>query len=214
MNGLNGFDQALKDMLVHEGEYALVPGDRGGETYRGIARNVWPKWSGWAAVDRVIDEHFNGERRPTVSRNVLRTRKLNKMLRETPELQSAVDFFYLENFWRANRVHEMPARVACKVFNMAVNIGRGGAGKVLQRALNSLGAGIAVDGVIGPKTIGAVKRVVDSYGNGGGTDAGEAVLVRAICRIQADYYRGIVERNPSQKKFLKGWLRRAEYMGA
>ncbi|MBX9449807.1 MAG: hypothetical protein KL787_08850, partial [Taibaiella sp.] len=26
---------------------ANVAGDRGGETYKGIARNIHPKWQGW-----------------------------------------------------------------------------------------------------------------------------------------------------------------------
>ena len=51
-----------------------------------------------------------------------------------------------------------------------------------------------MDGVIGPQTLGAANRVrLDTY-----TDA------------RCDYYRSLVSRNPKQRKFLKGWLARAE----
>ena len=40
-------------MLVNEGGMVLhtVKDDRGGQTFAGIARNSWPRWSGWAIVD-------------------------------------------------------------------------------------------------------------------------------------------------------------------
>lgn len=212
---LSNFKRALAEVLKHEGDYALVPGDRGGETYKGVARKAWPKWVGWKIIDQVISEHFNGERKPTIRRNVLRTRKLNKLLNERAELQSEVALFYLKNFWLPLRANDMPPQVGRKVFNMAVNIGTGGAGRVLQRALLSLGAKkLVVDGVIGPKTIKALIHIVDAYEIDRDKFYGVKVLIETICRVQADYYRRIVAKRPAQAKFLKGWLRRAAYMGA
>lgn len=41
-------------MIRNEGGYVLhdVPGDRGGMTYAGIARNMNPQWPGWDLIDR------------------------------------------------------------------------------------------------------------------------------------------------------------------
>ena len=44
------FLPAYEAMIRNEGGYVLhdVPGDRGGMTYAGIARNMNPQWPGWA----------------------------------------------------------------------------------------------------------------------------------------------------------------------
>jgi lysozyme family protein len=43
----------LPFVLKHEGGYANVKGDRGGETYRGISRVHNPAWIGWKTIDRI-----------------------------------------------------------------------------------------------------------------------------------------------------------------
>jgi lysozyme family protein len=45
------FDIAYKISAKHEGGWVNDPNDDGGETYRGIARNFFPKWPGWPIVD-------------------------------------------------------------------------------------------------------------------------------------------------------------------
>lgn len=47
------FRPAYERMIRDEGGYVLhnVPGDRGGQTYAGIARNMHPKWPGWTVID-------------------------------------------------------------------------------------------------------------------------------------------------------------------
>ncbi len=47
------FAEALKHTLEFEGGYANDPADRGGETFRGISRKNWPRWSGWDLIDQV-----------------------------------------------------------------------------------------------------------------------------------------------------------------
>lgn len=42
------YDRLLKPF---EGGYNLIKQDRGGETYKGIARNENPNWEGWKTVD-------------------------------------------------------------------------------------------------------------------------------------------------------------------
>lgn len=47
------FLPAFEKMIRREGGYVLhtVAGDRGGQTYAGIARNAWPQWEAWRAID-------------------------------------------------------------------------------------------------------------------------------------------------------------------
>lgn len=47
------FLPAYEAMIRNEGGYVLhnVPGDRGGMTYAGIARNMNPQWPGWPLID-------------------------------------------------------------------------------------------------------------------------------------------------------------------
>lgn len=50
---MSDFQPAYEAMIRAEGGYVLhkVPGDRGGLTYAGIARNMNPRWPGWALID-------------------------------------------------------------------------------------------------------------------------------------------------------------------
>ena len=50
----------LIDMVLkHEGGYANVSGDLGGETYRGISRKNFPSWNGWEIVDEKKPLKYN-----------------------------------------------------------------------------------------------------------------------------------------------------------
>ncbi len=48
------FIPAFDRMIRNEGGYKLtdINGDKGGQTYAGIARKRWPYWQGWAFVDQ------------------------------------------------------------------------------------------------------------------------------------------------------------------
>ena len=61
---------------------------------------------------------------------------------------------------------------------------------------DQFGVGAGVNGIIGPKTIAAANRLAF----GGDVD---------ILTHRMEYYVDIVERKPTQIKYLKGWLRRA-----
>lgn len=45
------FDKAILKVINSEGGYVNDPADKGGETYKGISRKNWPRWSGWAIID-------------------------------------------------------------------------------------------------------------------------------------------------------------------
>lgn len=115
------------------------------------------------------------------------------------DTQTATEI-YFDNFWRSV-YDKMPERTAIKVFDMAVNMGSTQAHIILQRAVNNVShAGISVDGLIGNKTITEIQSL------------NEPALLISICKEQGDFYKAIVTKNPSQKKFLKGWSFRANWL--
>ncbi len=91
------FSPAFEKMIVNEGGYVLhtVPGDRGGMTYAGIARNAWPQWSGWERIDAGTMPDAN-----------------------------AVRLFYVNHFWQPLRLTEVrDQRSAETLFDFGVNAG-------------------------------------------------------------------------------------------
>lgn len=102
------FLPAFEKMIQNEGGYKLhtVAGDRGGQTYAGIARNMHQYWQGWALIDR---GQMDGE--------------LTAMVRE----------FYRARFWDAIRGDEITDQVTAEsLFDFAVNAGQGTAVKLAQ----------------------------------------------------------------------------------
>jgi lysozyme family protein len=100
------FDPAFARMMANEGGYALtdIPGDKGGQTYAGIARKRWPDWEGWRQVDAG----------------------------ETPDTH-LVRYFYRDNFWKAIHGDAINAQgIAETLFDFAVNAGPATAVKLAQ----------------------------------------------------------------------------------
>ena len=79
------FQQALQDTLKHEGYYANHAADKGGETYRGIARNYHPAFKGWPIIDQEKARH--GGKLPLNHRIVNST------------LDAYIEQFYKAKFW-------------------------------------------------------------------------------------------------------------------
>ena len=88
------------------------------------------------------------------------------------------------------------------VFDMAVNHGPGRAIKLLQTTINKAGFGpISVDGGMGPATKAAAERAQSEMGN---------YFQNAIVEERKAFYERIIERSPSQERFRRGWMNRAE----
>jgi lysozyme family protein len=119
------FEQAFEKMIADEGGYVLhtVPGDTGGMTYAGIARNKNPNWGGWNLIDH---------------------NEINNAL-----LTSFVRAFYKTDFWDRLRGDEITNQVVAEsVFNFGVNTGMGVAVKLAQ-----LIVGATPDGAVGNVTL-------------------------------------------------------------
>lgn len=130
----------LPATLRLEGGYANVPGDKGGETYRGISRNVNPDWPGWRILDRY--------------------KPLNRGdLINDAELKTAVADFYWDNYFRNRQFdrfrYVLPALVC---FDFAVHGGYSPEG--LQKLLNNrFGTSLKIDGIIGEQSLSALNAV-------------------------------------------------------
>ena len=141
------FDEAFDITMGHEGGYVNDPNDAGGETYRGISRRYHPTWSGWNVID---------DTKPHIDHN---------------ELDPYVREFYEAHYWDRLRLDEFDDQeIAEEMFDTAVNMGVGRAGRFLQESLNylnrneSLFYDLVVDGKIGPATLAALNEIT-SHGD-------------------------------------------------
>ena len=87
------------------------------------------------------------------------------------------------------------------VYDFAVNSGPQVAIKYLQRILNGKGKNLAVDGYIGENTNSAVNSVDEKW------------LVREVQQSRAEHCDRIVDRDPKQREFIKGWFNRINDIG-
>jgi lysozyme family protein len=110
--------------------------------------------------------------------------------------QQAIEI-YFEKYWSGNRFELLPERLAIKVFDLAVNMGRNAAVTCLQRALRAAGTTVAIDGVLGPETAGAASLLC------------ELVILAALRSEAAGEYRVKLVRDPTQAPFAAGWIARA-----
>jgi lysozyme family protein len=93
--------------------------------------------------------------------------------------------------------------IANELFDTSVNMGQVIAATFLQRALNVSNRqqkdypDLVVDGKIGPKTISATN-----------THPRIGQLFKLLNTLQGARYISICESNPSQEKYLTGWMER------
>lgn len=100
---------------------------------------------------------------------------------------------YKKNYWdvcKADKIRN--SCIAYLLVDYAVNSGVRTAIKAVQRLLD-----VEVDGVVGPVTIGAINAYSEPK-----------ELFDRLMEVRKNHYLKIVENNPSQKVFLKGWMNR------
>jgi lysozyme family protein len=108
-----------------------------------------------------------------------------------------IAFCYFSNYWMAFTGLPSPVQSVC--FVSGVNIGIHPAIRALQFALNDYSARLTIDGSLGDVTRSAAMSVPDSTG-----------LAMSFLQKVRRHYEGIVEKRPSQGKFLNGWLNRLD----
>jgi len=108
-------------------------------------------------------------------------------------IERAKELYYL-HYWKPSKTYLVPEPLRHVYFDMVVNFGTRGAGKVLQSAINGKYKGaVVVDGRVGPQTLKSIKKL-------------EVDRLRAYRVLK---FASIVVKNPPQEKFWFGWYRRA-----
>ncbi|PEH74240.1 glycoside hydrolase family 108 protein [Edwardsiella tarda] len=172
-------DQIFDALLGREGGYVDHPHDKGGPTK-------------WGITEKVARAHgYIGD-----MRNLTRAQALK---------------IYESDYWsgpRFDQVAELSARVAAELCDTGVNMGPSVPSKWLQRWLTAFNDGerlypdISADGVIGPRTLSALRTYLDARG-----EEGEQVLLRALNCSQGDRYLNLAEQRVQNESFLYGWVR-------
>lgn len=200
------FIKAYNITMKHEGGYhsGVINGvkDRGGETYKGIARKFWGNWSGWTIIDSYAKENKE---------------LFEKNLEKHERLQDLVHEFYKKKFWDSMKLDEVPHQIiAEKLFDIGVNQGVPTASKYFQDILNMLNnnqkhySNIVVDGKVGNATLDAYKRyfrTADKF-RYRSEESNTLVFLNALRGEQYSRYEKIVKRDEEQEAFFYGWLKR------
>ena len=130
------FVPAFEEMIRDEGGYQLtdIPGDKGGQTYAGIARKHNPSWVGWAFIDR----------------------------KETPPTQMVRDF-YKAHFWDDIKGDQISnQRIAGCIFNFYVNTGKP-AKTIAQLVVGSTPDGVIGDATVANLNAADPEKFIMSY---------------------------------------------------
>lgn len=118
--------------------------------------------------------------------------------RSTKEIEiEEVQDIYFNKYWLPAKCELMEEKLSVVNFDIAVNMGVGRATKFLQTAL-----AVLVDGDFGNKSVEALKK------------SNQQEIAKKVIQLRKDFYNKIVENNPSQSVFLKGWLRRVNLVEA
>lgn len=201
------YADAVAELLDTEGGFVDDPVDRGGTTKYGISLRFLKAEGAFDADGDGIadfDLDFDGD---------IDGRDIRKLTR------GDAIFLYLKCFWQPVGADQLPKPLGEAVFDQAVNGGLSAGKKLLQRAVNMClmqaqrdGAGgvpatLTVDGSLGAQTRAAISWVLRRPGQG------MPVLMEAYRDAVRERYQAIVRRYPLQRRFLRGWLARAERIG-
>jgi lysozyme family protein len=175
------FEKAVDFVLEHEGGFVDHPDDPGGATNFGVSLR-WLRGQNPDAADIDGDGDVDADDIRALTPDTARE-------------------FYRQKFWDATHCGQMPAPVGAAVFDSAVNCGPRRAVRFLQAAIRTIDPDMAltVDGLMGPKTLEAVRLT--------SARKGYERLADAILWERQSYYN----RLAGQKRFRTfhlGWTRR------
>ena len=113
---------------------------------------------------------------------------------------------YYELYWKRSGVETLqdalPDEFLIQIFDAAVNHGSGNSVRFLQKAYNLIkidGPALVEDGILGPRTREAILNTAKRYA---------LALLSAYIGERFSFYKAIINRNPSQLRFIRGWLPR------
>lgn len=181
------FEDAYLLERKHEGYYVNNPLDKGGETYAGIARKIHPSNPIWSVVDQYKKE---------IGRDLKRNEKV-------PNTEPYVKAFY-RSLWDKNNFGLIRSQSTANIlYDWFINSGylafktsdpeTFGVDEILNRDFKK---SVPIDGRLDPDTLQAINSVDN------------ARLYNLIKNERKNFYLRIVEKDPTQKTFLAGWLSR------
>ncbi|MEM2159510.1 MAG: glycosyl hydrolase 108 family protein [Candidatus Nitrosotenuis sp.] len=100
---------------------------------------------------------------------------------------------YEKGYWEAGHADELSDKLGVLHFDSCVNHGISRGIKMLQEAL-----GTRADGVFGKNTLSAIQTI------------DEDKAIENYLNIRTRYFNNLALRDPSQNRFLNGWLARVE----
>jgi len=172
------------EIIAREGGYVNDPDDPGGATNFGVTIHTMRRLG--------LDLTGDGKVTPADVKRLTR--------------DQARDIFITHYFERP-RIGELPEALQPSVFDMYVNAG-GGAIRILQKLLRKMGHPVAVDGVIGPRTL-AASRIAH--------DEAPDHIADAYGIERRNFYYRLADNRPSSRKYARrrdggkgGWIKRAE----
>jgi lysozyme family protein len=172
----------LGAIYVKEGGYVDHPNDPGGPTRFGVTEQV-AREAGYSGDMRYFPKHCTGP--ATI----------------------CADGIYVERYITEPGympIVELEPAVAEELVDSAVNFGPPRPSKWFQQSLNELaGAGLVVDGKVGPRSIAAFRQYQATRGK---VPACFAMLDRLDAKQAAEYAR-LVRVNPRLKVFYNGWMK-------
>jgi len=184
---MGNFNTAYNLTMKAEGGYANNPNDKGGETYKGIARKKNPQWKGWTIID-----------------TLRKTKGFPAILESNKALQTLKLDFYKSEFWDKLHLDEINNQaVTNEMFDTSVNMGQAIAAGFLQRALNTANRNglyypdLEVDSKI--SSGGATIKAMNKHPR-------PEVIYKILNSLQGMRYINIAEQNKSQEEFINGWF--------
>lgn len=168
----------IESTLDKEGGYVNHPDDKGGPTKYGITQRVARDWG------------YFGDMKDL-----------------TREMAYSIYFY---SFWVKPRFHdlaEISELIAGECFDTGVLSGSGTGIRFLQQALSafnqsgSLYPDLADDGVLGSKTLNALKLYLQHRG-----PEGETVMLKALNCLQGAYFLQLAQLREQNESFVYGWI--------
>lgn len=187
---MSDFNIAYNKLIMYEGGWSNIPGDRGKETYKGISRVFHPDWPGWVIIDETRKTYPND---------------FKEKLNSNTKLESMVLDFYKTIFWNPFFLDEIKEQdIANELFEASVNMGISTVTKFLQKSLNLLNRDGSVypdipeDGKMGIGTKNTLLKCLSFKEN-------EKYIFNLLNILQGWKYISI-----GSEQFLRGWLHRIE----
>lgn len=172
-------DDIFESILGKEGGYVNHPDDKGGPTK-------------WGITEKVARAHgYKGDMR--------------ELSRQSARQILEADYWYGPRF---DQVSDISSEIAAELCDTGVNMGPSVATKMLQRALNvfnlngKLYPDMDIDGLIGPRTINALRSYLKNRGK-----EGERVMLTALNCAQGERYIELAEKRQANESFVYGWMK-------